>query len=263
MKKIILAAIVLLGAMPLTKAQDTKNVVYDANAEIRKVSDFTGVDVSNAISLYLSQGKESAVAISVDGGDKEKVKTEVKNGVLKIYIDGGFWSKMGWNSSHVKAYVTAKDINKLTASGASRIVIAEKISVGNLKLTLTGASSLKGDLKADNLKAELSGASSMKSSISANNLKVGLSGASTASLSGAANILDIDASGASNLKAYDLAAISCSAEASGASSIKVNVSKEFSKVQASGASSIHYKGDAAVKNFEASGASSIKKDGSK
>lgn len=263
MKKIILAVIVLLGAMPLTKAQDTKNVVYDANAEIRKVSDFTGVDVSNAISLYLSQGKENAVAISVDGGDKEKVKTEVKNGVLKIYIDGGFWSKMGWNNSHVKAYVTVKNLNKLMASGASRVLIAEKISVNDLKITLSGASSLKGDMKAHSLNAEISGASNMKSSITANNLKVGLSGASTATLSGSSDVLDIDANGASNLKAYDLAAVSCSAEASGASSIKVNVSKEFSKVQASGASSIHYKGDAAVKNFEASGASSIKKDGGK
>jgi len=262
MKKIFLSLLVVAFAAT-SFAQNTKSVVYDANAEIRKVDAFKAVEVSSAITMYLSQGSETAVAISVENGDKNKVKTEVKNGVLKIYMESDFWGKWNSNNSRVKAYVTVKEIEKIVVSGASQVRITDKITASALKVVVSGASNLKGDIKADDLKFDLTGASSTNASLSSNTLKLEISGASTANLSGSANSLDIDASGASNLKAYDLVANTCTAEASGASSIKVNVTKEFSKIEASGASSIHYKGDAAIKNFESSGSSSIKKDSGK
>lgn len=262
MKKIFVSLFLIVFSANLF-AQDTKNVVYDANAEVRKVDYFKAVEVSSAITLYLSQGNETAVAISVENVDKIKVKTEVKNGVLKIYMDNGFWSKWSWGDNKVKAYVTVKEIEKLVASGASQVRIADKITASTLKVVASGASNIKGDIKADDLRFELSGASSVHSSLSSNTLRIGISGASTANVSGSANNLEVDASGASNLKAYDLVANTCIADASGASTIRVNVTKEFSKIHASGASSIHYKGDASIKNFESSGASSIKKDSGK
>ena len=241
MKKLIfLISTALLSTFVF--AQDTKNVVYDANAQPRKVENFNSIEVSNAVSLYVSQGKETGVAVSVDGNENiDKIKTVVKNGVLSIYVDNGMWNKWSWGDKRIKAYVTVTDINKIKASGASRVIIADKIKATDLKLQLSGASSLKGQVETATLSLNISGASST-------------------TLNGTTTTLNIDANGASSLKAYDLIANSCNAEASGASSIRVNVTKEFTKVQASGASSIKYKGDAVVKNFEASGASSIKKD---
>ncbi|MBA4196536.1 MAG: hypothetical protein C0459_03180 [Chitinophaga sp.] len=241
MKKIFLL-IVAAGLATFSFAQDTKNLVYDANAQPRKVESFTGIEVSNAISLYISQGKETAVAVSMDGNDNiDKIKTVVKNGVLKIYVEGGMWNKWNWGDKRIKAYVTVADIKRIEASGACKVTVADKLKSADLKINISGASVFKGQLDVTAL-------------------SVDVSGASNATLSGNAATINIDASGASSLKAYDLVANACSAEASGASSIHVNVTKEFTKVQASGASSIRYKGDAAVKNFEASGASSIKKD---
>ena len=244
MKKITISSIIMLFCISAF-SQDTKSVVYDANAEIRKVDNFTAIEVSNAITLYLSQGNENAVAISGDGSaTKEKIKTEVKNGVLKIYVESGIWNKWSWGDKKIKAYVTIKEISQLIASGACSVKITDKLNANNLRVEASGASNIKGELKAASLVVKLRNASTM-------------------TLSGVADNIQIDASNASNLKAMDLVANSCSAEASGASSIRINVTKEFSKVHASGASSIHYKGDASVKNFEASGSSSIKKDSSK
>ncbi|MBS1626382.1 MAG: DUF2807 domain-containing protein [Bacteroidetes bacterium] len=241
MKKLILLINITLLSTFLF-AQNTKNVVYDANAQPRKVENFNSIEVSSAVLLYISQGKETAVAVSVDGNENiDKIKTVVKNGVLKIYVDNGMWNKWSWGDKKIKAYVTVSDINKIEASGASRVIIADKIKASDLKLQLSGASSLKGQIEA-------------------NTLSLNLSGASSTTLNGTTTTLNIDASGASSIKAYDLMANTCNAEASGASSIRVNVTKEFTKIQASGASSIRYKGDAVVKNFEANGASSIKKD---
>ncbi|MBY0346852.1 MAG: DUF2807 domain-containing protein, partial [Hydrotalea flava] len=76
MKKIMLMLVILLS-LSFVKGQEVKNLVYDANAEVRKVGNFSGLDVSGAVTVYLSQGNTNAVAISADGGDKAKIITEV------------------------------------------------------------------------------------------------------------------------------------------------------------------------------------------
>ena len=75
-------------------------------------------------------------------------------------------------------------------------------------------------------------------------------------ISGKASNLDIDASGASAFKGFELMTESCNAEASGASDIKITVSKEIS-AQASGASDVRYKGGAAIREIKSSGSSSV------
>ncbi|MBN8838445.1 MAG: DUF2807 domain-containing protein [Sphingobacteriia bacterium] len=241
MKQTLFILCFMLGFTAI-KSQETKNLIYDTKAEKRDVESFNAIEVGSAITLYISQGNTTGVAVSVDGDSNDKLKTEVRNGTLKIFVSNGFWNKWNWgNSVKLKAYVTIKDLAKLNVSGASRTILTDKISVTDLKVTLSGASSLKGD-------------------IAASNLLLDLSGASTATIGGNTHNLDVRASGASNLKAYALESSSCSAEASGASDIKITVLKEFNKIEASGASSIRYKGEAIIKNFESSGASSIKKD---
>ncbi len=124
MKKIIIAFSVLLIAFSSTlRAQ---NVVHDANADVRNVGSFNKIRVSNAITLYLSQGSTEAVAVSA--GDKEhtaKIKTEVNNGVLRIYVENGAWNGWNWSDKHMKAYVTFKDLQMLEASGASDVQIVD------------------------------------------------------------------------------------------------------------------------------------------
>jgi hypothetical protein len=51
MKKFIISLFSIF-TFALVNAQEVKNLVYDANAEVRKVGDFTGIDVSGAITLY-------------------------------------------------------------------------------------------------------------------------------------------------------------------------------------------------------------------
>jgi hypothetical protein len=258
MKKAIFCVFVLFAGI-FANAQETKNIVYDARAQVRKVGEFKALEVSSAITVYLSQGNECSLAISAES-DASAVKTEVKNGVLKIYVEGGFWKKWNRGDKKVKAYITVRDIEKIAASGACMVRITDKLSSPELNIVLTGASSVKGEIKAGIVRMSLSGASSTSATVSCRDLKMDLSGASSGNLSGLTDNLQIVVSGASNLKAYDLVTSTCSAEVSGASSLKVNVMKEFTKIEASGASSIRYKGNATIKNFEASGTSSVKKE---
>lgn len=221
-------------------AQDEKKLVFDANAQERKVGPFNAIEISGAINLYLSQGKEEAVAVSSSEPELlDKIKTIVRNNTLYISLDTKGMSWKSWGNNQIKAYVTFTDLIKLEASGACNIKSAGKMKLDDIKLQLSGASDFNGEIEAGSI-------------------RVDLSGASQASLKGTAEKATYYASGASSIKAFDFAANFCKIDASGASSIRVLVNKEIS-AEASGASSIQYKGEAMIKDFNSSGASSVKR----
>jgi len=236
MKRGLLVIALMVGFIGL-KAQ---NVVYDPNAEVRKVADFNAIEVSGTVSLYLSQGDETGIAVSA--GDEKynsKIKTEVKNGVLQISVDGGMWNGFSWTNKKLKAYVSVKDLTSLHVTGASYVTTT-------------------GNVKTENLNVEVSGASELKGSLQVKNLNLAISGASVARLMGVAENVNIEASGAARISAFDLQVDNGKFDISGASHITISVNKEFS-ASASGGSSIQYKGDALAKSMNASGGATIKK----
>lgn len=260
-------------------AANAQNVVYDANAEVRKVDAFTKIKVSSAISLYISQGTQQAVAVSAsDAQYIPKIKTDVSGGTLRIYVENGAWNNWNWGNKHLKAYVTFTQLELLDASGASFIKITDPISVGELKVVATGASSLEGSIKASTLHFDLGGASSsnvtinvsgnmdvqatgastFKGTLQASAISFDVSGASGCTVKGNTGDLKIQATGASNFHGYDLTTASCKVEATGASNVNISVSKTLD-AHASGASNIDYKGEAVITNLDVSGASNVKK----
>ena len=165
---------------------------------------------------------------------------EVENGVLKIYYDKkGFLKGLTGDKMKLKAYISFKDIDKLTVSGACDVFLEGGIKANALELNLSGASDLKGKLDVKKLDVDISGASDL-------------------SVSGTVSKLNIEASGASDFKGYDLVTETCNVTASGASSIQITVNKELS-AQASGASDVRYKGDGVIRDIKSSGASSVRR----
>jgi hypothetical protein len=216
-----------------------KTVINDPNAEVRNEKGFHAIKVSHAINLYLTQGDEEAVAVSAkDTKYRDRIHTEVKDGVLKIWYDNEGWK---WDNGNkkLKAYVSVKTLDKLGASGASDVLV-------------------DGTITSDRLDIDLSGASDFKGSVKVNELNLDQSGASDITISGTAAKVTIEASGASDVKGYDLVTDNCNAHASGASDIKISVNKELS-AHASGASSIYYKGTAVIRDLHSNGASSVGK----
>src|SRR5215204_5377955 len=217
MKKIQVMLMLMLFSAGLI-AQKTIN---DPNAESRNLSGFHAIKISNAFTVYISQGNEDAVAISASKAEyKAKIITKVENGVLIIRFDDDkkFWK--GWNGDKqkLKAYISIKKIDRLNVSGACDVYFEEGLS-------------------AEGLSVDLSGASDMKGKVEAKTLKVDISGASSATISGNAATLDVEASGASDFKGYELVTNYCDARASGASSVNITVNKELN-ANASGASNV-------------------------
>lgn len=211
--------------------------VNDPNAEIREARNFHGINVSNSFDVYITQSNEEAVAVSASEIKyRDRIKVEVRSGILHIkYINEGSWSS---GNKKLKAYISIKQIEKLTVSGACDVF-------------------LTGILKADDLTIKLSGATDLKGKINAKNLSVDISGASDMYITGGTvTKLSIEANGASNFKGFDLVTDYCNAKVSGASDIRITVNKELS-AHASGASNVQYKGEGLIRDIRTSGASSV------
>lgn len=234
MKAFFFAAALLLAGIT-TQAQ--KFLINDKNAEMRTVPAFTGIEASSAIDIYISQGDELGVAVS--SSDKkvtDRIRTEVQNGVLKIWFDGKGWKD--WRGDRkMKAYVSVKDLSMIKANGACDVSIMGVLTVDRLSIELNGASDMSGELVCKDLSMNLNGASDTR-------------------LKGKIGQLSAKLSGASSVKGWDLVTDYCQVDANGASSINVVVNKEISAI-ASGASDIKIRGEGLIKDMKSSGASSI------
>ena len=238
MKKFLLF---LAVAACITSVQAQKTI-NDPNAEVRNVSGFHAIKVSHAIDVYLSQSGSEAVAVSAtETKYRDRIMTTVEDGVLKVWFDNDDNWKL-WNNTgnkKLKVYISFKNLDRLTASGACDVHV-------------------DGVIKANTLNINLSGASDLRGGIDAGTLVFVQSGASDATLTGRAGDMKIDASGASSFKGYDMQTENCQVKASGASDVKITVTKELN-ARASGASSIQYKGGGVIRDMHTSGASSVNK----
>jgi|SRR6185312_3099875 len=232
----LLTACLLTGAM--TIAQSPK-IINDPNAQKRTVGAFHGVSVHSGIDLYLSQGGDEAVAVSAsDPDDRGRIVTEIKDGVLQIYIeDHGFhW---GWHDRKLRAYVSCKTLDELRASGGSDVYV-------------------DGTVKADVLQVQLSGGSDLHGAFQVGTLTIGQSGGADSFVSGTAGKLDVHVSGGSDFHGYDLSVDNCLARASGGADVYVTVNKSLD-ASASGGSDIHYRGTGAVTESHSGGGSVSRK----
>jgi len=238
MKKLF-SIVVLLCFAIVVQAQ---KVINDPNVEVRQTGSFTGIEVSGGIDLYLSAGTEAVAVSATKAEHRDRIKTEVQNGILKIRYE----SKSGINIDlsglkKMKAYVSYKTLNSLEAAGGCDVIVDGTIKTNELRMNLSGGSDFKGKVDVDNLKVRQSGGCDVN-------------------IAGRAGTLSVDASGGSDFNGYDLMTEICDLEASGGSDVEVTANKELS-AQATGASDIHYRGKPNVKRAKASGASEVKARG--
>src|SRR5579875_1465192 len=100
-----------------------QKTIHDPNVEIRKVSgSFHAIEISGGIDLYLSSGDEAVAISAKDAEIKDRIKTEIKDGVLKIWYEGkGMHFNFGGGKA-MKAYVSFKTLDRIMASGGSDVM---------------------------------------------------------------------------------------------------------------------------------------------
>ncbi len=177
MKKILLAAAILLGAAGVN-AQ-----VSDDNLVIREVtvSDFSAIDLSGAMNVYLSKGDKVAVRIEADKKVEDKIVVETTGNTLYVKTKKGHINNVRKMNVYI-TYVTLSDINnKLVGNLKSKDLISQKEL--RYKSSAVGNTSLELDVE---------------------NLQVDISAVGNTELTGKAVNCDLDNSSVGNVRAGSL-----------------------------------------------------------
>ena len=184
--------------------------------QTRNFSNFTGVDVSNAIHLYIKQDAAFSVKVETDENLQQYIIVSEENGILRIKQENNTSLDA---TGQIKVYVSAPLFKNLEASGACKIVGENALTASDaIDVHVSGASGirLKGETKEFLMEGD--GASHAKCfELMTENADVDVSGASNAEVFARVKI-NAKASGASDIRYKGNASVT--PNTSGAASIK-------------------------------------------
>jgi hypothetical protein len=237
MKKLFLS-LLLASAFYNLLAQKTIN---DPNAEKRNVSGFHGIDIATGIKLILTQGNAEEVAVSADKTEyRDKIVTEVKNGILHIHYE----TKMGAinkknESKDLKTYVSCKTLDKLDVTTGAEVEINGVLTSPSLDLQANTGGLVKGEINITTLKVDQNTGSKI-------------------TLSGKAENLDVEGDTGSKFLGEGLKTTNCSAVASTGARINITVQKELN-AKANTGGNIRYKGEGGIRDIKVNTGGSVSK----
>ena len=242
--------------------------------ETRQASGFTGINASSAFEITVSRGNAESLVIEADDAVMPLVRSEVRNGVLHLYLDNANRVK---NIKTLKANVVMKNLANVSLSGVCKLTANDQFTpdrfkgdcsgvsnltvnviTGELSIEASGASKMqvKANVSGD-AKLNVSGTSKLQGELKATNVKINSSGVSSVDISGSATDVKINSSGTSKIDAPNFAVQTASVESSGTSKITLNVA-DLLKVESSGTSSVEYKGSPVIE-AKVGGVSKVKK----
>jgi hypothetical protein len=194
---------------------------------------FNEVDISHAFEATITPGDAFSVVVRVDDNLVEHLVVEQDGNQVRVGLEDGTMA----TRATMEVDITMPFLARLNASGASQAQL----------------NALPVD---DNFAADVSGASQIHGDIEGIDIDLNASGASTIFLAGTAGNVRAVASGASTIDLTELAAIDAQTEASGASTVIVNI-EGILDADASGGSNIFYIGSPEMGNIDTSGGAEV------
>ncbi len=238
MKKIFMSFLLLAISATMLLAQKTIN---DANAEKRTVGSFHGIEVATGIKLVLTAGNNEEVAVSAATIEfRNRIVTEVENGILKIHYDSKLGSVNRANESKgLKAWVSYKSLDLLNANTGAKVEINGVLQATSLDLKSNTGGIVDGEV---NIKT----------------LTVTQSTGSKITLTGKADNLEIEGGTGSKFEGEDMSTITCNVNVGTGARVTVKAEKEL-QVKASTGGNVKYKGNAVIREIKTNTGGSVSK----
>jgi hypothetical protein len=193
----------------------------DVVEETREISeDFTAVSASEGLDVFVTQGEDFKIRVEADENVIDLIGTDIRDGKLKIHAIENI------GRATKKIYVSLPEVTSLEASSGADLIGEGLIEADKVSLDSSSGAGLKVEIVADQIEADCSSGANIR-------------------LGGRANLFYADASSGSDIKAIDLEAKVCRANASSGADIRVNVTQELTADASSGAD-IGYSGDPRV-----------------
>ena len=186
---------------------------------------FDRLDVDGSGQIRLVQGDRDEVFVAGDDRAQEGVTVRLTGSRLKIELPGG-WKF--WNGSKAQVEVRARNLGRITLSGAGDVIAPGPIRVPQLMISISGA----GTARFDDLTADV--------------LKFDISGAGEGQLAGQVSSLGLTVSGKGKVSADQLRVTTANVSISGVANAELWV-QDMLRVDISGAGHVGYWGQPRVR----------------
>lgn len=221
--------VIALGALLCVPALKSNAVIKQEQQQTRTTGSFHGIKVSSGIDLHLTQGGHEAVVVKASPDLIDDIITEVKDGVLNIYMkEHHSWS---WNEKR-NVDVTFNMLDLLDASAGSDVDATGALNLSSIKIQTSSGSDLTLQLNAEEV-------------------RLSTSSGSDAELSGKARVFVVSASSGSDVDAASFEVKDCKASVSSGSDIDLFVTDKL-EASASSGGDITYRGNPAQKDINES-----------
>ena len=189
----ILWATLLLVAITNAVATTHDNKESVVSKEYR-VSGFTGLRNEHAVTVHYTQG--SSFSVKAEGSEKqiERLKIEVKDGILVVSHDQK--DKKGNNEKNtISLYITSPDMNHIENKGVLNFD-TETLKTGDFDINSSGVLRIDvSNLSCTDAEFDLKGVSKLDIQMEAKTLKMNDKGVTNGDLKVKADQLDIDSKG--------------------------------------------------------------------
>ncbi len=275
--KAILTAIFTLCIFFTSCEQQVFNPSGNVTTFEKNITGFDALDVSNDFTVYVTSNSD-AEGVRIEADDNfhdyiivEKVGTTLRIGMERINNIRG--------KRTLNAYVSAKTLEQIEASGDSKVFLENKLQNEKLNIDLRGDSQLHGAIQVNVLQADIRGDSKMtmdnmlqgdrfflslrgdsqfEGSVDVNEFDAEISGDSKVDLIGEAGSARMEVKGDSRVRSYNFAIKVLDIKLSSDSDAYLTVTEELS-VRASGDSVMNYKGNPTINSQSLTGDSKLRK----
>jgi len=186
---------------------DRNVVTQDRNIS----SDFDAIHASYGIDVKLTMGSNVSLTLEADENLHDIIRTEVEDGVLRIYSEKNIYS-----AKKRMVYVTANEVNEVKATSGSSVTSENTIKTEEFIVKTTSGA---------NVNLELDAESTSSSATSGSNIR----------LSGKTQKLTASSTSGANVRAKSLEAKICEARATSGSVMSVHATQELDAKATSGA----------------------------
>lgn len=208
--------------------------------EIRKVSAFDGVTVSDGIKVNFTQGSPQIVRVETEKDKLKYVSTAVIGGMLKISLKE---PKGNLTFKNITVDVVSPKLQSVFLNSGSSFNALNKIQSSNFNVNSASGSTFNATLEIKEvLTAETNSGADVTIDVLTNKIFLQSTSGSISKLSGKANEGVFDVSSAGNCNAKNLILKKAKAEVSSAGSLMVNVIDDLT-ANVSSSGSIKYTGN--------------------
>jgi uncharacterized protein (UPF0303 family) len=221
------------------------------------LKEFTKIEVGGAFEIDITRSDSFGVSVTAD--DFPHIRVEEVDDTLIIRRQGIEWFAPFHNRP--KATVTLPVLTDLIISGASQGKFENFQSDAGLTVILSGASHVEaGNITVGELEVKVTGASSFIGDIKAiKDAKLEATGASRIELTGTGANAVVKVSGASRAELSEFPVQNASLDISGASNALININGKLD-AKVSGASNLLWSGSPIMGDIQTSGASSLRRN---